>query len=51
MGANCYGGKIVELSCGVILYPNVCVFEETIIEDKTIVLSGKIIHERCIIIK
>ncbi len=49
IGANCYIGKNVSLGKGVILYPNVCVFDESIIGHHTTVWSGTIIRERCII--
>ncbi|WP_139958836.1 UDP-3-O-(3-hydroxymyristoyl)glucosamine N-acyltransferase [Flavicella sediminum] len=49
IGANCYVGKDVELGDHVILYPNVCVFDETIIGAHTVVWSGTCIRERCII--
>ena len=46
IGANCYVGKDVEIGDGVILYPNVAIFDATIIGNRTLVWSGTVIRER-----
>ena len=47
IGANCYVGKNVTLGDGVVLYPNVTVFDETIIGQHSTIWSGTVIRERC----
>ncbi len=46
IGANCYVGKDVEIGDGVILYPNVAIFDDSIIGNRTVVWSGTVIRER-----
>ena len=46
IGANCYVGKDVEIGDGVILYPNVAIFDDSIIGNRTVVWSGPVIRER-----
>lgn len=47
IGANCYIGKNTTLGNGVILYPNVTIFDETKVGNNCIIWSGTVIRERC----
>lgn len=47
IGAGCYVDKDVILGNGVVLYPNVTIFEEAKVGNGTIIWSGTVIRERC----
>lgn len=47
IGAGCYVGKNVVLEDGVILYPNVTIFDECHIGKNTVIWSGTVVRERC----
>lgn len=47
IGAGCYVGKDVILEDGVILYPNVTIFDDCRIGKNTVIWSGVVVRERC----
>lgn len=46
IGAGCYVGKNVRLGKGVVLYPNVSVFDDSVLGEHTVAWSGTVIRER-----
>ncbi|MBL29917.1 MAG: UDP-3-O-(3-hydroxymyristoyl)glucosamine N-acyltransferase [Flavobacteriaceae bacterium] len=49
IGPFCYVGKNVKIGKGTILYPNVSVFDNSLIGDKCIFWSGTVIRENSVI--